>query len=126
MLEFTKMLEHNIRFRKCKNCGRYFIMKGNYDNDYCDRIPEGETKNCQTIASLKNYKEKVSDNVAWKLYNKYYKRYFARMKAGNIESDVFKKWQYKATAMRDECVDGKVTEQEFEEFLFGSFVNRKR
>ncbi|MDD4760908.1 MAG: DUF6076 domain-containing protein [Bacteroidaceae bacterium] len=126
MLEFTKMLEHNIRFRKCKNCGRYFIMKGNYDNDYCDRIPEGETKNCQTIASLKNYKEKVSDNVAWKLYNKYYKRYFARMKAGNIESDVFKKWQYKATAMRDECVDGKVTEQEFEDFLFGSFVNRKR
>lgn len=48
------------------------------------------------------------------------------MKAGNIEPDVFKKWQYKATAMRDECVDDKITEQEFEEFLFGSFVNRKR
>lgn len=126
MLEFTKMLEHNIRFRKCKNCSKYFIMKGNYDNDYCDRVPDGETKNCQTIASLKNYKEKVSDNVAWKLYNKYYKRYFARMKAGNIEPDVFKKWQYKATAMRDECVDDKITEQEFEEFLFGSFVNRKK
>lgn len=126
MLEFTKMLEHQIRFRKCKNCGRYFIMKGNYQTDYCDRIPEGETKNCQTIAALKNYKEKVSDNTAWKLYNKYYKRYFARMKAGNISSDAFKQWQYKATAMRDDCVVGQVSEQELEDFLFGSFVNRKK
>ncbi|MFY4504459.1 DUF6076 domain-containing protein [Ligilactobacillus ruminis] len=42
-IEFTKMLEHNVHFRKCKRCGKYFIMKGNYDTNYCDRIAEGET-----------------------------------------------------------------------------------
>ena len=31
-LEFTKMLEQDVRFRKCKRCGKYFIMKGNYDS----------------------------------------------------------------------------------------------
>ena len=29
-LEFTKLLEHQVRFRKCGRCGRYFIMKGNF------------------------------------------------------------------------------------------------
>lgn len=30
-LEFSKMLEYGIRLHKCKNCGRYFIVKGNYE-----------------------------------------------------------------------------------------------
>lgn len=50
----------------------------------------------------------------------------ARMKAGNIEPDEFKKWQYTAKAMRDECTTGKVTEQEFEKFLYGCFVNSQQ
>lgn len=45
-LEFTKMLEQDICFRKCKRCGKYFIMKGNYSTNYCDRIAEDETRNC--------------------------------------------------------------------------------
>ncbi len=126
MLEFTKMLEHGIRFKKCKNCGRYFILKGNYKTDYCDRIPDGETKDCQTIASLKNYRAKVAGNTAWLLYNKFYKRYHARMKAGNIEAGIFKKWQYNATSMRDDCADGKVSEQDFKDWLHGSFPNKKQ
>ena len=48
------------------------------------------------------------------------------MKAGNIKNAVFRKWQYKSMVMRDECVESKTTEQEFEEFLFGSFANRKK
>lgn len=126
MLEFSKMLEHGIRFKKCKNCGRYFILKGNYKTDYCDRTPEGETKDCQTIASLKNYRARVAGNTAWLLYNKFYKRYHARMKAGNIDPDIFKKWQYSATSMRDDCTDGKLSEKDFQDWLHGSFPNRKQ
>ena len=50
-LEFTKMLEAGVRFRKCKRCGRYFIMKGNYDTNYCDSIAPGETRTCQELAA---------------------------------------------------------------------------
>ena len=72
-LEFTKMLEQDIRFRKCKRCGKYFIMKGNYDTNYCDRIAKGETKNCQDIMAMEKYKKKTADNPAINIYNKYYK-----------------------------------------------------
>lgn len=90
-LEFTKMLEQDIRFRKCKRCGKYFIMKGNYNTNYCDRIAEGEIRNCQDIMALKNYKKKTADNAAIKIYNKYYKRYSARVKAHTILEKDFKK-----------------------------------
>ncbi len=56
-LEFTKMLEQDVRFRKCKRCGRYFIMKGNYDTKYCNRVKPGETQVCQTLAAQENYPE---------------------------------------------------------------------
>lgn len=125
-LEFTKMLELNIRFRKCKRCGSYFIMKGNYDTNYCDRIAEGETKNCQDIMAMENYKKKMADNAAITIYNKYYKRYFARVKAHTILEDDFKKWKYEAIVKRDQCSDGIITNEEFTDWLDSCFPNRKR
>ncbi|MEG1442524.1 MAG: DUF6076 domain-containing protein, partial [Oscillospiraceae bacterium] len=125
-LEFTKMLEHNIRFRKCKRCGKYFIMKGNYDTNYCDRIAPGETRNCQEFASFENYKLKTADNPAISAYSKYYKRYAARVRVRQIKEDAFKKWKYQAITKRDECSDGKITLDEFTAWMEDSFPNRKQ
>lgn len=125
-LEFTKMLEQDIRFRKCKRCRKYFIMKGNYDTNYCDRISKGETKNCQDIMAMEKYKQKTADNPAIKIYNKYYKRYSARVKVHTILEDDFKKWKYQAVTKRDECMDGKITEDEFIQWMEDCFPNRNR
>jgi hypothetical protein len=123
-LEFTKMLEQNIRFRKCRRCGRYFIMKGNYPGEYCDRVAEGETRTCQQLAAQDKYKTKLKDNGAWGAYGKYYKRYFARAKAGAIKQPAFKQWQYAAVARRDECAEGRLPLEEYLSWLEGSFPNR--
>lgn len=48
-----KMLEANVRFRKCKRCGKYSIMKGNYDANYCDRIAEGKTATTNNLLLLR-------------------------------------------------------------------------
>ena len=125
-IEFTKMLELNIRFRKCKRCGKYFIMKGNYDTNYCDRISSGETRNCQELASLENYKMKTADNLAISTYSKYYKRYAARVRVRQIKEDAFKKWKYQAITKRDECSSGKITLDEFTQWMEDSFPNRKK
>lgn len=125
-LEFTKMLEQNIRFRKCKRCGKYFIMKGNYDTNYCDRIAKGETKNCQDIMAMEKYKQKTADNPAINIYNKYYKRYSARVKVHTILEEDFKKWKYQAVTKRDECMDGKISEKEFIKWMENCFPNRNR
>lgn len=124
-LEFTKMLEQDIRFRKCKRCGKYFIMKGKYDTNYCDRVAEGETRNCQELAAIENYKAKIADNKAIPIYNKYYKRYAARVKVRQIKEADFKKWKYKALELRDQCSDGIITVEEYTAWMEASFPNRK-
>lgn len=120
------MLEIDMRFRKCKRCGKYFIMKGNYDTKYCNRIADGETRSCQELAAQENYKQKVADNAALPIYNKYYKRYAARVNVRQIKEDEFKKWKYAALIKRDECSDGLITPQEFTDWLEQCFPNRKR
>lgn len=125
-LELTKMLEQNVRFRKCKRCGKYFIMKGNYDTHYCDRIAEGETRTCQQLAALENYKAKIADNKAVPIYNKYYKRYAARVRVHQLKEDEFNKWRYQAITKRDECSDGKISPEEYIDWMEAYFPNRKR
>ncbi len=123
-LEFTKMLEMDMRFRKCQRCGRYFIMKGNYDTKFCDRVAEGETRSCQELAAQERYKQKVADNAALPIYSKYYKRYAARVKVRQIKEADFKKWKFQALVKRDECTNGIITVEEFVEWLEGCFPNR--
>ena len=124
-LEFTKMLEANVRFRKCKRCGKYFIRKGNYDTNYCDRVAEGETRNCQELAAAENYKAKIAGDKAIPIYNKYYKRYAARVRVKQIKEADFKKWKYQAIALRDDCSAGKITVEEYIQWMEDSFPNRK-
>lgn len=124
--ELIQLLKSDIGMRKCKRCGKYFIMKGNYDTNYCDRIAEGETRNCQDLAAQENYKKKMADNAAIPLYQKYYKRYAARVRVRQIKEPDFKKWKYQAMTKRDECSDGKITLAEFEAWLEASFPNRKK
>ena len=124
-LEFTKMLEQNVHFRKCKRCGKYFIMKGKYDTRYCDRVAEGESRSCQEIAAAENYKTKHADDKATAIYSKYYKRYSARVKVRQIKEADFKKWKYQAMTKRDECTNGNITPEEFTEWMEECFPNRK-
>ena len=125
-LEFTKMLELGTRLHKCKICGRYFIVKGNYVSDFCNRIREGQTRTCQQIGAQRKYDERLKTDEAVALFRKYYKRYYARTKVRQIKLDDFKLWNYKAVEMRDRCQNGEITVQEFEEWLYGSFRNRKK
>ncbi len=125
-LEFTKMLEMDMRFRKCQRCGKYFIMKGNYDTKFCDRVAEGETRSCQELAAQERYKQKVADNAALPIYSKYYKRYAARVKVRQIKEADFKKWKFQALVKRDECTNGIITVEEFVEWLERCFPNRGR
>ena len=73
-----------------------------------------------------NYKKKMADNAVIPLYQKYYKRYAARVRVRQIEEPDFRKWKYQTMAKRDECSDGKITLSEFEEWLEASFPNRKK
>ena len=104
---------------------RYFIMKGTYDTNYCERIAEGETRTCQQLASAEKYKASIADNMAIPIYNKYYKRYAARVKVRQIKEEVFRKWKNQAIQKRDQCSDGLISVEELTEWMEASFPNRK-
>ena len=126
-LEFSKILEAGLEFQKCRRCGRYFIVKGNYHGAYCDRIAEGEHRTCQQLAAQEAYQEKLKGNEGrnpLSVYQKYYKRYFARVQAGSLKRDKFKQWQYAAVQKRDDCLGGTLTLDEFENWLDESMPNR--
>ena len=72
-----------------------------------------------------NYKAKIADNKAIPIYNKYYKRYAARVKVRQIKEADFKKWKYQALTMRDDCAEGKISVEEYTQWMEDSFPNRK-
>ncbi len=125
-LEFSKMLETNIRFKKCKRCGRYFVVKGNYNTNYCDRIENGSRYTCQELAATENYKAKLANNKALSIYNKYYKRYRARVKVNQIKEPDFKDWKLKALVKRNDCDNGTISPEEYEAWNESYFPNRKK
>lgn len=120
-LEFSLMIERGIRVRKCKNCGRYFILKGNYGTLYCDRIPEGKKQNCQSIGAASAYKARVEENEVLKMYNKAYKRYYAQAKKKKINMSDFEKWSRLAQEKRQKFKKGIIQESELATWLAEDF-----
>ena len=120
-------MEEGLRFQRCQRCRKYFLTKGDYHGQYCDRIVPGESRTCQQLAAQETYQNKLKDNGgknALNIYQKYYKRYFARVKAGSLKKERFKQWQYEAVQKRDDCLSGTLTVEELAVWLEGSMPNR--
>ena len=125
-LELNKLIEYDVSLKCCERCGQWFTYKGNYDARYCNRIHLGELRSCRDLAAEENYKLKMEKNEALPIYRKYYRRYSARVKVNQIKEADFKKWKYEALVKRDECSAGKITPEEYIDWLESCFPNRKR
>ena len=125
-LELNKLIEYDVKLKCCERCGQWFTYKGNYDARYCNRIHLGELRSCRDLAAEENYKMKMAEDKALPIYRKYYRRYSARVKVNQIKEADFKKWKYEALVKRDECSNGKITTEEYIDWLESCFPNRKR
>lgn len=104
-IEFYKMMQANTKVMKCKNCGKYFVLKGGYNTKYCDRIPEGEKFTCQKLAALKNQKEKLESSPILREYQKAYKRNYAKRSSKRMNPNEFRLWVEEATIERDKATE---------------------
>ena len=50
----------------------------------------------------------------------------ARKKVRQIKEDEFKKWRYEAIHLRDDCEKGKLTVEEYTQWMEDYFPNRKK
>ena len=116
-LEVCEMAQSGIRIKRCKNCGRYFILeKGNME--YCDRIAPGETKPCSEIGKARTYEKRVADdNGLMAIYRKSYKTHYARILAEKISKNDFEKWKKEALKKRDSVKSGKLGLEEYSLWL---------
>ncbi len=62
------MVEHNIIFKKCENCGKYFCPSSRSDEKYCNNV----FKNGKTCRQL-GYEIKISNDELLKTYRSAYK-----------------------------------------------------
>lgn len=89
------------------------------------------TKLCSSFFSMDLYSGKtmLKPNTAFhavlQLYNRYYKRYAARARAGSITANSFKKWKYEAVVKRDQCTEGSLSLEEFDRWMNGYFPKKK-
>lgn len=99
--EFDCLYSNNLKIKRCKNCKKYFVLKGDYSTDYCDRIPEGEKFTCKKIAATRSRKNKVKSNPILKEFEKAYKRNYARQSNHKITQEDFRLWVESAAKERD-------------------------
>jgi len=107
-LEVYEMSSADVRIKRCKNCGRYFVV-GKTNVEYCDRIAAGETKPCSEIGKSRTYAKRLTGGESvMAVYRKAYKTHYARIRSGNMTRDEFDAWKDEATGKREDVEAGRL------------------
>lgn len=122
--EFMKLINKGIFVQKCKNCNKYFIKKSRADTLYCDREVDETGKTCKDVGAMNTYKKNTKNNPIIKIYQKHYKKNYARTKykseSKKMSNHDFEKWSNDAMIMRDKAKIGQITYDEFKNWLENS------
>ena len=110
-------IKHGINFRKCKYCGKYFGIVGNYNTEYCTRTASQTGKSCRDLGSFRIYEKRILENPVIKEYKRSYKAHNARVSKGMMTRDEFNAWSLEAREKRDMCLNGELDFEEFVEWL---------
>jgi len=114
-LEVVRMIQSDEIIRKCKNCGKYFVIN-NRNRSYCDRIDEtGEQ--CSAVGAKRSFQKKLEQDNALKIYNRAYKTHFARVKKGTMNRNDFKSWHTTSKDKLEQVRKGELDIASFQEWL---------
>lgn len=106
-LEVISMIKSNIMIRKCKNCGKYFIVN-NRKTVYCNRIDE-HGMCCSAVGPNRSFQQKLKEDEALKIYTRAYKTHFARFRKKTMTQEDFSNWcadaKRKLNEVRSETLD---------------------
>ena len=112
VLDAIQTRKHNIKIKRCENCGRYFIPTTRSDEKYCDFV----FRNGKTCRQL-GYEIKLNRDNILKEYRKIYKTQNAR-KQRNIKAkpdmqsifeDRFSNWAKDAKQTLTQCQNGEIS-----------------
>lgn len=113
----SECVKRETRLRVCKNCGRYFAIQGRSNAEYCNRVFDQKGRTCKEMGAIALWTKNKSSDEAFKLYRREYKKRFAWIKAGRALPEEVYSWGERAREKKRECEEGKITLEEFEEWL---------
>lgn len=111
-LEVMNMVQSGTMIRKCKNCGRYFVVN-NRKIAYCDRSTESGLP-CSAVGSKNSFQKKMEEDEALKIYNRSYKTHFARVKSTKMSEKEFENWYKEAKAKLEKVRAGELSISDFQ------------
>ena len=116
--DFFHGLAHHFLPKRCKNCGRYFLLAGGKYSDYCESPMAGDaTKTCRDVGSRKKYDEKCRTDPVWLAYNRAYKAHYARYMKKKMTAAQFERWSRYAAELRDAAEKGTIDFEEYQKTL---------
>lgn len=109
-------VRQEVKARICKNCGRYFVIRGRITAQYCNWAING-SRPCRDIGAPRVWEKRKSGEPLFVMYRREYKKRFAWIKAGKLTREAFYAWGEKAREKRAECEAGVITEEQFKLWL---------
>ena len=115
-LSMYLLIDNDLRIRRCKNCGNYFVPLNRSDEQYCCRVqPNG--KMCREL----DYEVKINADELLTIYRTAYKTHNARKRRNlsnktNAETE-FREWVTFAKRLLERAKAGELSVQEFQELI---------
>ena len=110
-------LQQEMRARRCKNCGRWFIITTKSTAEYCDVTLDERGHTCKQRGAIKRWVRSKSVDPVFLEYRREYKRRFAWIRAGAISDTAFYAWSAAARKMKAACEAGEISFEEFRAWL---------
>ena len=105
-VEFMKGLQKGFVPKRCANCGRWFLQAPGATFAYCaGSAPGQDGKTCREIGASSSFRSKVENNDVWKVHQRAYKKYFARIRSGLMTKGEFEVWSRQAADLRDAALE---------------------
>lgn len=114
-LEILSMIQNKTLIRKCRRCGKYFVIP-NRKVAYCNRTDEFGMC-CSQVGSRQSFEKKIKEDEALRIYNRAYKTHHARVQKKNMGKNDFQQWSKEAKAKLKQVRAGKLDISSFQEWL---------
>ena len=114
-LEILSMIQNKIMIRKCRRCGKYFVVP-NRKVVYCSRTDESGMC-CSKVGSQQAFEKKMKEDEALRIYNRAYKTHHARVRKKNMEQNDFLRWCNEAKQKLGQARTGELDIASFQKWL---------
>lgn len=123
MFEVANCVNNNVRWKKCKHCGKFFALHGRSDTEYCSfNYGNMDGKTCREIGAQATRAEKLKNDVAASEYRKLYlriKMQVRRHPEDNILKDLLDKFMAEGKEYRRKLDANEITEDKYLEWIKG-------